>query len=48
MEKNIYLLKNDLNGKSLSVEVKFLSINENFTNQIETILKKHSIAYAEN
>ena len=41
--KKYLSFENDLDGTSLSVEVKFLSINENFTNQIETILKKFQI-----
>ena len=41
--KKYLSFENDLDGKSLSVEVKFLSINLNFTNQIEIILKKFQI-----
>ena len=33
-EKRYLSFENNLYGKSLSVEVKFLSINENFTNQL--------------
>ncbi len=42
-EKKYLSYENNLHGKSLSVEVKFISIHENFTNQIETILKKFQI-----
>ena len=42
-EKRYLSFENDLYGKSLCVEVKFLSIKENFTNQLEMTLKKFQI-----
>ena len=42
-EKRYLSFENNLYGKSLCVEVKFLSIQENFTNQIEMTLKKFQI-----
>ena len=42
-EKKYLYFEDDLYGKSLSIEVKFLCINENFTNQIELIMKKFQI-----
>ena len=44
IDKKKYLsFEDDLNGKSLSLEVKFLCLHEDFKNQIEIIMKKFQI-----
>ena len=42
-EKKYLYFEDDLDGKTLSIEVKFICINENFTRQIEIIMKKFQI-----